>query len=216
MEVFSGRAMPPAASDSAIQAVIFDFGNVLCAFDNRRILTALAPVCGLPEEELARRIYGSDLPRAYEAGQIGSAEFLAAISDLCGHTFPEALFIRAFTDIFTPIEDTWRLVRALKPRYRLGLLSNTNPWHFAHGIRTTAVFPLFEAVTLSFEVGALKPDPRLYADATAKLGLPPSACLFIDDIPAFTEGARAFGMHGLTYTGPKALRAELRGLGVEA
>ena len=214
MEGFSGHAMPPTAPDAAIQAVIFDFGNVLCAFDNRRILRALAPACGLPEEELARRIYGSDLPRTYEAGRIGSAEFLAGISALCGHAFPEPPFIQAFTDIFTPIEDTWRLVRALKPRYRLGLLSNTNPWHFAHGIRTTAVFPLFDAVTLSFEVGALKPDPRLYADAVRKLGLPPSACVFIDDIPAFAEGARAFGMHGLTYTGTEALEADLRRLGV--
>ena len=208
--------MPPGPPPTThpIQAVIFDFGNVLCAFDNGRIAAALAPVCGRTPPELAGLIAGSDLPRAYEAGAIGSAAFLAGVSALCGCAFDEGFFRRAFTDIFTPIEDTWRLVRALKPRYRLGLLSNTNPWHFAHGIRTTAVFPLFDAVTLSFEVGALKPDPRLYADAVRKLGLPPSACVFIDDIPAFAEGARAFGMRGLTYTGTEALEADLRRLGV--
>lgn len=199
-----------------IQGVIFDFGNVLCTFDNRRILKGLAPFCGLPLQELARRIEGSDLPRAYESGEIGSPTFLASMSNLCGHAFPEADFIRAFSAIFTPIEATWALVQALRPRYRLGLLSNTNPWHFEHGIRTTAVFPLFDTVTLSYEVGAMKPDPRIYADALAKLALPPEACVFIDDIPAFAEGARAAGMHAIAYTGPEALVAELRRLGVEA
>ena len=203
-------------SGAAPEAVIFDFGNVLCTFDNRRILAGLAPLCGLPPEELARRIAGSDLPRAYESGEIGSAAFLAGLSGLCGYAFPEAAFLRAFTDIFTPIEGTWRLVRALNPRFKLGLLSNTNPWHFEHSIRTTAVFPLFDAVTLSYEVGVMKPDPRIYADAARKLGLPPGACVFIDDIPAFAQGARTFGMQGITYTGPEALRTHLRALGVEA
>jgi pimeloyl-ACP methyl ester carboxylesterase len=56
----------------------------------------------------------------------------------------------------------------------------------------------------------------IYADVLAKLALPPSACVFIDDLPENAEGARAAGMHGITYTGPGALRAELRRLGVEA
>ena len=206
----------PAPRGPALEAVVFDFGNVLCTFDNRRILAGLAPLCGLTQAELGRRIAGSDLPRAYESGEIDSPAFLAGLSALCGHVFGEAVFLRAFTGIFTPIEPVWHLIRALKPRYRLGLLSNTNPWHFEHSIRPTAVFPLFDAVTLSYEVRAMKPDPRIYADAVAKLALPPSACVFIDDLPTNAEGARAAGMHGLTYTGPEALRVELRALGIEA
>ena len=206
----------PPLPPSLIQAVLFDFGNVLCTFDNGRITAALAPVCGLSPGELARRIQGSDLPRAYEAGEIPSQVFRAGISDLCGCAFEEGLFVRAFTEIFTPLEGTWRLVRDLKGRVRLGLLSNTNPWHFEHGIRTTAIFPLFETVTLSFEVGALKPDRRIFEDALAKLALPPEACVFVDDIPAFVEGARSLGMHGIPFTDPDALRAALRALGVEA
>ncbi|MDE3032727.1 MAG: HAD family phosphatase [Acidobacteriota bacterium] len=203
---------PPA---SPIQAVIFDFGNVLCAFDNRRIAAALAPVCRRTPEELAGLIANSELPRAYESGTLTSGAFLAGISDLCGCAFEEGFFVRAFTEIFTPIEGTWRLVRELKGRLRLGLLSNTNPWHFEYGIRTTAIFPLFDTVTLSYEVGALKPDRRIFEDALAKLALPPEACAFVDDIPAFVEGARGLGMHGIPFTGPEALRVALRNLGLD-
>lgn len=205
----------PVPRGPALEAVVFDFGNVLCTFDNRLMLTGLAPLCGLPPAELGRRIAGSDLPRAYESGEIDSPAFLAGLSALCGHAFPEAAFLQAFTGIFTPIEPVWRLVRALKPRYRLGLLSNTNPWHFEHSIRPTAVFPLFDAVTLSYEVGAMKPDPRIYADAVAKLTLPPAACVFIDDLAENVEGARAAGMRGIHYTGPEALEIALRDLGLE-
>ncbi len=211
--------MPPTAPvprGPALEAVIFDFGNVLCTFDNRRILAALAPLCGLTQAELGRRIAGSDLPRAYESGEIDSPAFLTGLSALCGHVFGEAAFLRAFTGIFTPIEPVWHLIRALKPRYRLGLLSNTNPWHFEHSIRPTPVFPLFDAVTLSYEVRAMKPDPRIYADAVAKLALPPAACVFIDDLPENVEGARAAGMWGITYTGPEALEVALRDLGIQA
>jgi putative hydrolase of the HAD superfamily len=205
---------PPREPD--LRGVLFDFGNVICTFDNRRILLALAPLCGRAPEDLERLIYGSSLPMAYESGALTSQEFLAGISDLCGCTVPEDIFVPAFTDIFTPIEPTFALIRRLKPRYKLGLVSNTNPWHADHGIRTTDVFPLFDAVSLSHEVRALKPDPRIFEDALAKLALPPEACAFIDDIPAFAGAASALGMHGITYTGPEALLAALRSLGVQA
>ena len=201
--------MPPP-----LQAVLFDFGNVICAFDNRRIATALAPICGREPGALAALIQGSDLPRAYESGAIGSQDFLAGIRALCGHPFQEAAFVRAFTDIFTPIPETFALIRRLHGKVRLGLISNTNPWHFEHGIRPTSVYPLFEAVVLSHEVKALKPDPRIFQAALGALGLPAEACAFIDDIPAFSGAATALGLHGITYTGPTALEIELARLGL--
>jgi HAD superfamily hydrolase (TIGR01509 family) len=203
--------------EAEIKAVIFDFGNVICAFDHARILAALAPACGKSPEDLRELIFGNpQLLTAYESGDIDSAEFRARISALCGHDFPEADFIQAFTDIFTPLETTFELIRQLKPRYKLGLISNTNPWHFEHAIQTAEVFPLFDAVTLSYEVGALKPDPRLFEDSLAKLDLMAEECVFIDDIPTFAQAADACLMHGITYTGPDALRAKLRALGLEA
>lgn len=202
--------------EPTIRGICFDFGNVICTFDNRRILAALSPVCGHSPEALERLLRDSNLPQAYESGAITSREFLEGMSSLCGHAFSEAVFVPAFTDIFTPIQTTFDLIKRLTPHYRLGLISNTNPWHADHAIRTTEVFPLFDAVSLSHEVRAMKPDPRIFQDALTKLSLPPDACVFIDDIPAFVEGAKALGMHGIVYTGPEALRMDLRALGVEA
>ncbi|HNX97644.1 MAG TPA: HAD family phosphatase, partial [Candidatus Aminicenantes bacterium] len=56
------------------------------------------------------------------------------------------------------------LLERLKKRFRLGLLSNTGPWHAEHQIRASEAFPLFDAVTFSFETGTAKPDRRMFLD----------------------------------------------------
>lgn len=202
-------------TEAPIKAVIFDFGNVLFTFDNDRFLKGLSALCSLPEAVLKTRLYlQSTLTQDYEAGRIDSRDFLAGVSTLCGTDLPEAEFIHAFTDIFTPIEATHELIRNLKPGYRIGLLSNTNPWHFEHAIRTADVFPLFDSVTLSFEVGASKPDPRLFEDALSKLGLMAEECVYIDDHRPFALAAAEHLMRGLTYTTPITLMTQLRHLKV--
>jgi putative hydrolase of the HAD superfamily len=194
-----------------IKAVVFDFGNVISRFDNVRFLEGLSSLCGKPAEVLKAAIYvDSTLNHDYESGRMDSQKYLEGISKICGTDIPEAEFLRIYTNIFTPIEATFDLLRKLKPRYRLGLLSNTSPWHFEHVIQTNPAFALFDTVTLSFEVGHSKPSPRIYEDAVTKLGLMAEECLYIDDIPAFAQAATDHLMHGITYTTPVALMAELR------
>jgi HAD superfamily hydrolase (TIGR01509 family) len=197
------------------RAVIFDFGNVLCSFDNLRFLEGLSSLCGKPAEELRVILYQqSTLTQDYEAGRISSRAFLDEVSSLCGTDLPEDAFIRAYTDIFTPIEATFDLIRKLKSHYRVGLISNTSPWHFEHVIQTSEIFPLFDSVTLSFEVGASKPDPRLFEDALAKLGLMAEECVYIDDQRPYALAANEHLLQGLTYTTPAALLTQLRQLKV--
>jgi putative hydrolase of the HAD superfamily len=198
----------------SLRGILFDFGNVIYRFDNGRILAGLAPLCGRSVPELTGLMAATSLPLDYEAGRVDSERFLAGVSELCGFPFERDAFIRAFSEIFTPIESTLDLIRRLAPRYRLGLISNTNPWHFERAICPCEVFPLFQAVTLSFEVKALKPDPCLFADCLAKLGLPAETCAFIDDRPDFAEAATALGMQGITYTSPEGLIAGLEAHGV--
>jgi putative hydrolase of the HAD superfamily len=197
-----------------IRGVIFDFGNVISAFDVGKFLRRLCGWSGTGLETLRDRIYGSGLHSRYERGEISSEEFHREISRISGARVPAEEFAEAFTDIFTPLESTQRLVRSLKGKYRLGLLSNTNEWHFERHIRNVPVFPLFDAVTLSYEVRALKPSPEIYRDALRKLSLPPEACVFIDDIREYAEGASALGIRGIRYTGHDDLLRALADLRV--
>jgi len=197
-----------------IRGVIFDFGNVVCSFDVEKFLAKLHGWSGLDVETLRDRIYGSLLHSRYERGEISSEEFHREVVRRIGVDVPVEELAEGFCDIFTPLESTHGLIRTLKGKYRLGLLSNTNEWHFLRQIRKVPVFPLFDAVTLSFEVGALKPEPEIYLDALRKLSLPPEACVFIDDIGKYADGAAVLGIRGIRYTGHAELLRELSGLGV--
>ena len=197
-----------------IRGVLFDFGNVICSFDVGIFLAKLHEWSGLDVETLRGRIYGSGLHSRYERGEVPSREFHREVVRRIGTDVPVEEFADRFSDIFTPLQSTHGLIRALKGKYRLGLLSNTNEWHFLRHIRKVPVFPLFDAVTLSFEVRALKPEPEIYLDALRKLSLPPEECVFIDDIGEYAEGAAALGIRGIRYTGHADLLRELSDLGV--
>jgi len=198
-----------------IRAVIFDFGNVLCRFNNRRMVENLAPYSELSLEELGERILApSELGRRYEAGLISSDVFFRGAVESCRLKITRQEFVRAFCDIFTPLPETQDLVKRLHGRVKLGLLSNTSEWHYLHAIRSTEVFPLFDAVTASFEVKALKPDPAVYRDVVGKLGCPPGECFYTDDILPFVEAARGLGLSAAPFTTPEALEGELLRRGI--
>lgn len=58
---------------------------------------------------------------------------------------------------------------------------------------------LFDAVVISGEVGMRKPDEDIYLFAAEQLGLPPSACVFVDDLDRNVEVAERLGMAGIVH-----------------
>jgi 2-haloacid dehalogenase len=69
-------------------------------------------------------------------------------------------------------------------------------------------------VTVSGEVGLIKPDPAIYALHQQTFDLEPAATLFIDDNAANVAAAQAFGWQAVQYVGHDRLVADLAGRGV--
>ena len=183
-----------------IKAIIFDFGNVICSFDNRIFIQRISKHSPYSEEQLFDMIYDmGEIVERYETGEIGSKEFYERMKELCKLDMGIEDFKEAFTSIFIPIPETIELIRRLKGRYKLGLLSNTNEWDHEFAIRIVEIYPLFDAVTTSYEVRAKKPDERIYLDCLEKLGLEAHECIFIDDIKEYAEKASSLGMVGHRY-----------------
>jgi epoxide hydrolase-like predicted phosphatase len=198
-----------------IRAIIFDYGNVLSRVNNNLFLERISAFCDRSVAELHRLIYeDSGLPAQYETGLITSGEFYHKISGLCGLKMKRPDFIKAFTDIFTPIGETTPLIRKLKENYKLALLSNTNEWDFEHEISRHECFRLFDTVTLSFVVKEMKPGRKIFMDALTKLNLPPDECIYIDDIREYAEAAAAIGITGIHYVSHGKLMDDLRGLNI--
>jgi FMN phosphatase YigB (HAD superfamily) len=150
------------------------------------------------------------LVRDYESGSITSTAFLKGMSALCATDLPEADFIRVYAGIYTPNPGIVGLIQKIKAQHKVGLVAQAGPWRFAHAIATSECFSLFDSVTLSYEVGTLMPDPRLFEDALTKLDLMAEECVYIDAKPSFAQAATEHLLHGIAYVTPVALMTELR------
>jgi 2-haloacid dehalogenase len=69
-------------------------------------------------------------------------------------------------------------------------------------------------VTISGDVGLLKPDKAIYDHHVATFGLEPSATLFIDDSPKNVAGAQAAGWQSIQFIDPETLKSDLGNLGI--
>jgi len=205
-----------------IKAIIFDFGNVICSFDRDIFINKIAKFSNKSVSELRKIIYSSDSLKysssplkECETGSISSKEFYRKIKKICNLSMPEGEFIDAHVYIFTPIKTSFDLIRKLKPKYKLALLSNTDKWVFDNYIKKIEIFDLFDAVSVSYEVKEAKPCKRIFLDAIKKLKIKPEECVYIDDIKEFAEVADKIGMHGIHYTSHKKLISSLRKLNVK-
>jgi 2-haloacid dehalogenase len=112
-------------------------------------------------------------------------------------------------------EDSVAIMEKLIARgHDVTMLTNFAADTFAEARRR---FPFLErprGVTVSGEVGMIKPDRRIYDLHIASFDLDPSATIFIDDSQQNVEGARAAGWHAVLFQNAKTLEEDLESFGI--
>jgi HAD superfamily hydrolase (TIGR01509 family) len=111
-------------------------------------------------------------------------------------------------------------VRALARRYRLAIVTSSDPEPFARTHARTALLGHFELVLTREHYVRSKPDPEPYLCAVERLGVAPGRCLVIEDSERGLQAAKAAGLacwvipSGLTrsgrFDGADAVLADLR------
>lgn len=213
MVFYGNYKMKRTAHD--IKAVIFDFGNVINFFNNKIFLEKMSKYTRKNTRQLYEFIYkNSGLPKKYETGLISTDEFFTELVKLCSLSITKGEFIKIFTKIFTPNEEIISLIKKLKQKYKIGLLSNTNELAYEYEIKQNEVFPLFDAVSLSYKIKAMKPDKYIYMDIVNKLKAKPRECIYIDDIKSNVDAAAKCGLCGIHYNSHQKLINTLKKLGI--
>jgi putative hydrolase of the HAD superfamily len=87
----------------------------------------------------------------------------------------------------------------LKPQYKIGLLSNVGSDILGDLFSDEQVALLDEKV-LSYQIGAVKPDPLAYEATAMRLGVAIEECLFVDDLERFCTAAEEAGMKAIWHT----------------
>ncbi len=84
----------------------------------------------------------------------------------------------------TPIPDVLEVLTALKPRYRLGVISNTvgsGDAELAEALKRAGISGLIDALITSRDFGKAKPDAAIYAEGARRLGVPLDSTLMVGD-----------------------------------
>lgn len=139
-----------------------------------------------------------------ETGRISSEQFIEELSHKCGRTLKFEEVLWAWMGFVSCVPQApLDYVMELRGRYRLSLMSNTNPF-IQHWARSSAfsekgfsIRDYFHDLFCSHEVGAYKPAPEIYLRALEATGILPGETLFIDDSQKNLDGAAALGIRTL-------------------
>ncbi len=209
---------PPAPSGRAdvLAGIVFDFGGVIW---NMRwdVCRTLESTHGLARGSVFATLYGSDAWREVERGRGDREAWLvsahAALEAEVGRSLPAVH--EAWRDAQGPIAENIALIRRLRPSYRLSILSNAD-LTLRVRLDELGIADDFDDVISSAEVGLAKPDLEIYALACARLALPPSACIFVDDHEPNVRAAETAGMRAILHRHDRGddLATQLEALGV--
>ena len=200
-------------AERELQGLLVDFGGVLTT----NIWESFDRFC--EQEGLERgavlELFRSDgealaLLRSLERGAVTDDVFERDFGDLLG-VDPSGLIERLFAGL-SPEQSMIDAVSAARAGgARTGLI--TNSW--GTGIYERAPMAIFDATVISGDVGLHKPEPAIYELGAERIGLPPAACIFVDDLRENVAGAEAVGMTAVLHRDPAETIAELeRALGM--
>jgi putative hydrolase of the HAD superfamily len=194
-----------------IDAVIFDLGNVLAFHDNEKLFAKLGR---LFRADVRARLEGTGLWERVNKGQLPGDALRHELNARIGADVARADFERAFCCHFTLNPPMVEKVAALVGRVKLGLLSNTHDLHFDFLRPQLPVLERFDALVLSFEVGAMKPEEAIYRRALEALNVEPAGAVFFDDMEPYVMAARRLGLHAFVFRSADEVSSQLAALGL--
>ena len=172
-----------------IRALIFDCFGVLYSDGRSQIDSNASP-------EKKQEI--QDLYKQSDYGYISRSEFLNQLSELTGLSLSE---INQYTEqVYKRNDNLISHIKKLKHHYKIGMLSNVGEDFIESLFTKKERDNVFDEITLSCNVGVLKPSREAYELAAERLGVKPEECLFTDDIAKNVEGAELAGMNAILFT----------------
>ena len=198
-----------------IQAVIFDFGNVLLEWDPRHVYRRY-----FPDDEAMEDFFREVSFMEWNAQQDKGRSFAEGVAELSRQFPHHADLIRAYHEnwkdsIGNHLEGTVEIMKRLKQAgYKLYGLSNWSAETFPLMRDKFEFFDLLDDIVISGEVGMIKPEPEIFEHMLERIGKPANACLFIDDASANVEQALRMGFAAIQFHSPGQLESELRRSGI--
>ncbi len=195
-----------------IKAIIWDIGGVIARTEDQTPRNQFAAELGVSRARLEELFFSGPEGTRTQKGEISQAELMAYIRGELNLSLPD--YPNPTDRFFAGDRVDYALVdfiRALKPRYKTGIISNAWP-KVDDLLAGWGILDAFDFVVGSGDVGIMKPDPAIYQLALEGLSVKPQEAIFIDDFAHNIEGARQVGMQGVHFRSPAQAIAEIQAL----
>lgn len=183
-----------------IKAIVFDLWNTLIPTTIDFVhLSALAKHEHLSLPEFIGRYEQATHLKKYRNFQQLRDDFFNAFKQFDNQLLEQELYEVYFNRfdkvyLFSDVDKTLTKLKA--EGYKLALLSNTESLNMGKMIRRLGLDNYFDVLAFSYEVKAIKPDPKAFTAALKMLKVKPNEALMVGDSPrSDIAGAKAVGMH---------------------
>lgn len=205
------QAAPLERFFPVIRSFLFDMGNVLVHFSHDRMCQQMGLLCGRSGDDIRRLLLDSGVQWNFERGLMSAEDFHRRFQEIVGKGVEFQDLINAASDIFELNREIVPVLDGLKKNgYRLVLLSNTSVWHFEFIKKRFDVLNRFDRFVVSYEAGAVKPEPAIFEQALEVIHCVPQECFYTDDIPLYVEAGRKFGLDAEVFTDVDRLKKQLQ------
>ena len=184
-----------------VENIIFDFGGVILNIDYQLTIDAFKEIGMDNFEKSYSQATQIHLFDNLEIGNISPDEFRNGIRKVSQKDLNDEKIDYAWNKIILDLpEKRIRLLTALKNKYNIFLLSNTNRIHYDLYIKQLQKFgynnfdDIFKKAYFSFEIGLRKPDLEIFEYIINKENLNPDKTVFIDDSIQHIEAAVQLGI----------------------
>lgn len=199
---------------SEFEGFIFDYGGVLVHHQTDEDRAKMASIAGLPEEQFTE-LYWSERD-AYDRDLVTGTEYWQSIGSAGGAKLSEdqilALVERDTTSWMQYDPVMWEWVAALSSAgKKVAMLSNM-PRDLGEALKSrTERLSVFDHVTLSYDLRAVKPDPIIYEECLEGIGTAKERTLFLDDRIENIQGAETLGIRSIQFTSRDEVLLRIRG-----
>lgn len=198
-----------------IKHVVFDVGNVIVRWAPLEI-TRLTLGDAKASEQWARSIFGSEIWVNLDKGVLSEAQAKREYQVKVGLSAEECerlfYYVKHTQLLIYGSVDVLKRVKAAG--YGVYALTNNVHETVAYLKSTYTFWDVFNGVTVSADLGLLKPEPEIYQAMLAQHGIKASEAVFIDDMPHNVEGAKAVGLSAIQFESAAQCEQALNVLGV--
>ncbi len=188
-------------TENSIKNLIFDLGGVIINIDFDLTMRALQAYTNI-QLGVGAYLGKNEIFYNYETGKINSGEFITQIKEKYQLNATNEQIIHAWNALLLDIPTKYvELLLSLKSKYKIFILSNTNPIHIegveailAQSSQIKHLSELCDKVYLSYEMGKAKPEIAIYEQVVNENNLNPEETLFFDDSEINLAGAQKVGI----------------------